>query len=409
VRDRTLVRLGIGTFVGTSIIFTATVVWSFILAPYMTSSDWGSAGIAANLLLLAVTFTFPLVGSLIVRRQPRNAVGWVMLAIGVVWTVGLFADNYAGYGVFASPGSLPRPDVALALTEAGWIPGIALIGIYLVLLFPDGHLPSPRWRVFAWVTGGLLVLSCLAITFEPGRFVATGFPQIRNPFGLESLRSFIDALQITIFVVPLGLLAGAMGLRQKFRRSRGKLRMQMKWFVAAAGWTAAIYAIGLVATFDRPNTSWVSIVQNISLFSFVLIPIATGIAILKFHLYEIDRLVNRTLVYLLLTAILAGAYAGLVFAFQALLAPVTAESDLAVAASTLAVAALFRPVRARVQAFIDRRFYRRKIDVEETIERFGTEMRDEVDLGALSARLTSVVSETMQPAHVSLWLREASR
>lgn len=180
----------------------------------------------------------------------------------------------------------------------------------------------------------------------------------------------------------------------------------MKWFASAAALVAAIYLIAMVLTFNRPTDGWVEWTQNIALFSFVLIPAATGIAILKYRLYEIDRIINRTIVYAVLTALLGGLYLGSVFAFQAALTPLTRKSDLAVAASTLVVAALFGPLRRRIQSFIDKRFYRRRFDTQRTLESFSSRVRDEVDLPALSQQLVDVVRETMQPASVSLWLRD---
>jgi hypothetical protein len=394
------------TFGGITLLYAVTVAFSFVNVAAMKTSSWGSSGLFTNLIFLGAMFTFPVMGFLVATRHPRNAVGWVMLAIGVVWGLGFLMDNYVGYGIVTNPGSLPRPDVVLAISESGWIPGIGLIGIYLLLLFPDGHLPSPRWRPVAWVAGAMMVLAVISITFSPGRFTDSGYATITNPLGIESLHSLLSGLQFSIIFIPIALLVSAVGLVMRFRRSRGQQRVQMKWFASAAALVAAIYLIAMVLTFNRPTDGWVEWTQNIALFSFVLIPAATGIAILKYRLYEIDRIINRTIVYAVLTALLGGLYLGSVFAFQAALTPLTRKSDLAVAASTLVVAALFGPLRRRIQSFIDKRFYRRRFDTQRTLESFSSRVRDEVDLPALSQQLVDVVRETMQPASVSLWLRD---
>ena len=388
------------------LMFGSLCVLYLLNADAMSTSSWGSAGLTTNMLFLIAMFTFPLTGSLVASRHPSNAVGWVLLAIGAVWGVGFCLDLYVAYGVVVDPGSLPRPDIALAITESGWVPAIGLIGIYLVLLFPDGHLPSPRWRPFAWAVGVLMVLAAISITFSPGKFTDSGYPNVVNPLGIEPLKSVLSFLQISIVVIPIAILVSAIGLVMKFRRSRGQQRVQMKWFAAAAGVDATFYMISIPLTFNRPSTGWVEWTQDIALFSFVLIPIATGIAILKYRLYEIDRIINRAVVYTALTAVLGAIYLGIVVGLEAVLTPVTKSSDLAVAASTLAVAGLFGPVRRRIQTFIDRRFYRRRFDAGKTVESFSAHLRDEIDLKELSTDLIGVVRETMQPAHVSLWLRD---
>jgi hypothetical protein len=403
--DRQLSKLAMFAFGAISFAFVGVVVFSFVNANAMNNSSWGSPGLVPNLLFLVVTYMFPLMGCLVASRQPRNSVGWVLLATGFVWVIGMFMDNYVGYAIFTNPGALPRPDVVEALTSGGWIPAIGLMGIYLVVLFPDGHLPSKRWRAFSWSVGVSMVLAWIAVTFAPGTFADSGYPHLTNPLGIDSLASILDPLAIFIAVIPIGFVASAVGLIKKFRRSRGQQRLQMKWFAAAAAGTALIYLIVMLLTFNRPTTGWVEWAQNLALFSFALIPVGTGIAILKYRLYEIDRLINRTLVYGLLTAVLGAIYLVVVVGLQGVLAPITESSDLAVAASTLAVAGLFGPIRKRIQSFIDRRFYRKRFDATKTVAHFGERLKDAIDLGGLESDLVRVVTDTMQPAHVSLWLR----
>ncbi|MFN2595321.1 MAG: SpoIIE family protein phosphatase [Actinomycetota bacterium] len=402
--DRTLVKLAWYAFGFVALLFVGGVFFSFVNASSMTTTSWGSPGVIPGLLFLLVTFAFPLVGVLVASRQPKNAVGWVLLAVGFAWGFSSLMDNYVGYAVLTNPGALPRPDVVEAVAAGAFVPAIGFTGM-LVLLFPDGHLPSPRWRAIAWVVGSAMVIAWIGATLAPGTFEDTGYPHMTNPLGIESLQW----LSIFVFVVPVGFLVSAVGLIKKFRRSRGQERAQMKWFAAGATATAVIALIVVLGTYGRPITGWVQWAQDLDLFSFVLIPVATGVAILKYRLYEIDRIINRALVYTILTAVLGAIYLLVVVGLDAALSPVTKSSDLAVAASTLAVAGLFGPLRRRLQFFIDRRFYRQRFDAAKTVERFSSHLKDEIDLDELSSSLAGVINEAMQPARVSVWLRDQTK
>jgi hypothetical protein len=410
--DRSLARLARVVFTIIAILFATAIVLSIIVAPHMKTASWGSPGLLPELLFLLTMMGFPIVGVLIATRRPRNAIGWVLLGIGVVWGIDAALTNSVAYGLLLYPGSVPGAEVAAALSGFTWVPGIGLIGTYLLLLFPDGRLPSPRWKKVARAIPVAMIVSSIVITLIPGDLADNGFPGIENPLGVESLRSVVEVLQVTILSIPILILVCAGSLVLRFRRSRGEERLQLKWLAGAATVVALLYLSTMIAGFATGDPAgsgaptWLQTIQLASLLSMVLIPIAIGIALLRYRLYDIDLVINRTLVYGSLTAVLAAAYIGLVVAFQAVLAPVTAESDLAIAASTLAVAAMFRPARTRVQGFIDRRFYRRKFDTQRTVEEFTAHLRDEVDLGALSRRLMSVVADTMQPAHISLWVPE---
>ncbi len=413
--ERSLARTARVVFAIVAILFAAAVVLSIILSiivpPHLHTASWGTPGLLSELLFLFAMAGFPIVGVLIATRRPRNAIGWVLLGIGVVWGIDTLLTTYIAYGLLVDPGSLPGVDLAAALSGSMWVPGIGLIGTYLLLLFPDGRLPSLRWRKVARAIPVAMIVPSIVITLMPGDLADSGFPAIENPLGVESLRPVLEVLQVTLLSIPILILVCAGSLVIRFRRSRGQERLQLKWLAAAAAAVALLYLSTMIAGFttgDLAGTgtpTWLQTLQSASLFSMVLIPIAIGIALLRHRLYDIDLVINRALVYGALSAILAAVYLGLVFGLQALLTPVTQQSDLAVAASTLAVAALFRPVRGRVQDFIDRRFYRRKFDAQRTLEDFSGQLRDEVDLQALSSRLTGIVAETMQPAHLSLWIR----
>jgi hypothetical protein len=413
--DRSAMRFARTIFWVTAALFVVAVVWSVANFAPNKPSGWDTGEVLSGDLLLAAMFCFSVVGVLIASRQPRNAIGWILLAIGLVWELSTgVTENYNQYGLVTRPGSLPGQGLVIALTAWSWVPGVGLIGTFLVLLFPDGHLPSPRWRPLAWLAAVAMVLASLGIMVWPGDFGDSGFPQVTNPLGIQALRPVIGVTYVFIALIPLSMVGCAAGLIQRFRRSHTRERLQLKWLAAAAGTTAAVYLVTMVFSitqeqgwFSRSTPAWLSVLQIVAIYSFVLVPVAVGIAILRYRLYDIDVIINRALVYGALTATLAAVYLGVVVALGAVLRSVTdrANNNLAVAASTLAVAALFRPARARIQSFIDRRFYRRKYDAAQTLESFSVRLRDEIDLESLTVELQAVVRQTMQPTHVSLWLR----
>jgi len=230
------------------------------------------------------SLSFPVVGALIASRQPRNALGWVMLGVGVGWGFGALLGIYSRYGLTIRPGSLPRPDIALALSEPGWIPVIGLMGTFLILLFPNGRLPSPRWRPWAWFSAIALVLSFIAILIQPGSFTESGYPNVRNPLGVEALRPFSGLALLTIALIPISIVGCSVGLIRRFRRSHGQERLQLKWFAAAGSVVAAVYLVLMALSLPfnvtgREPPSWVEVASNIGIYAFVLIPLATAVAI----------------------------------------------------------------------------------------------------------------------------------
>jgi hypothetical protein len=349
---------------------------------------------------------FALVGRLLTSRRPENAVGWILALIGIVLAVAALTEGYVA--------NAPESDPLLALELAGWLtqfiwflwlPG--LVGIALPLLFPDGHLPSPRWRWIAWAGVVGTLLGTLGTAFKPGAIEVDAAVDVENPFGISGAGEFISVVEGLGFVLTsVGVVGAGAAVIMRLRRSRGVERQQLKWFAYVASMIVAGLTVAtLSSTLDEDSTlaqvigpvGWFTALGMVA----IGIPLATGIAVLRYRLYEIDVVINRTLVYVALTATLAVAYLGSVLLLQLVLSP---SSDLAIAASTLAVAALFRPARSRIQGVVDRRFYRRRYDAARTLERFGVLLRDQVDLDALGARLRGVVAETMQPEHVTLWL-----
>jgi hypothetical protein len=352
----------------------------------------------------AFALVFAFAGVLIARRHPGNAIGWLFLGAGVAAGLGSLAGSYGEYWVHTREGSEALGKTAAWYADLSWIPFVLVPATFLVLLFPDGHLLSRRWRFVAWCAGLGIAADFVAEGLHPGRLPDN--PQIRNPYGVES--SALDVLQLlAILALLIGITGSALSLVLRFRRARGEQRQQMKWLALAAAGVAVTVPVG-TAMYDVLGAAVANVVIMLSILG---LPAATGVAILRYRLFDIDVVINRTLVYGALTATLAAAYLGTVLLLQLALSPLTEQSNVAIAASTLAVAALFRPARRRIQELVDRRFFRSKYDAARTLESFGTHLRDEVDLDALGSELRRVVGDTMQPAHVSLWLRapEAQR
>jgi hypothetical protein len=379
-------------------------------------SSWSTSLTVSGLLTFVPVLVFPIVGALIASRRPHNPIGWICLADGFLWMLLNLFDYYSLYGL-AKPGSVPFPAAIAGLSQWLWVPTVGLLVIYLALLFPDGRLPSRRWRPLAWLSGAVIVLASLSSGLAPRPLPDLG--GVRNPFGLEGQSWVAHASSITLALLLLCILASALSLVLRYRRSKGEERQQIKWIAFAASFVGIMFmslmVISLIAKYLaqeswRPGTEplWVELLFNVMVLSFGGVPVAVGFAVLRYRLYDIDLLINRTLVYGTLTATLALTYFGGVTTVQATFRALTGQENqpqLAVVVSTLVIAALFAPLRRRIQSFIDRRFYRRKYDARKTLEAFSAKLRDETDLEALNNELVGVVRETMQPAHVSLWLR----
>jgi hypothetical protein len=342
------------------------------------------------------------VGAVVAPRcPPQNPIGWLFCVVGLLYAVFHFTAQYAIYTILVAPESLPAGKVAAWIYSWLFVPQLGLTGL-LVLLFPDGRMPSTRWRWFAGF--GALATSAATVTAAlSSGAINVGLSPIHNPRGIEGIANVYKPVEG--LVLSLVLVAGGAQL-VRLRRASGVERQQIKWFAYAA--VAA--ASGAILTYTIPAAIDVPWLERVGFVPFVVgvvsVPLSMGIAILRYRLYEIDLIINRILVYGALTAILATLYFVGIVVLQRLFVVLTAqESQLAVVASTLAVAAIFNPLRRLVQSVIDRRFYRSKYDAARTVEAFSAKLKDETDLDALSEDLTSVVRETMQPAHVSLWLR----
>jgi hypothetical protein len=366
------------------------------------------ASIEAGAFLLVV-MAFPLAGVLILRQQPRNTIGWVLAAIGVLWGLGGLADTYAHFGLLSDPGSLPAPAVAAALSNAIWAPALGLTGTFLFLLFPDGHLPSRRWRPLAQLAGTILVALTVCLYLSPARLTEGPGRGLENPLGVEALGPALDVvLAVLIPGFALCVLASAAALVFRFRGARGIERLQLKWFATASAMVGIAFVLGIAASLlvpeDGAKHGWLEALDQLSFLLFALPPVSIGIAVLRYRLYDIDVVVNRALVYGSLTATLVATYLGSVLLLQLLLRPLTERSDLAVAVSTLAVAALFGPARRRIQVAVDHRFYRHRYDAARTVSDFSTRLRHGIDLDAVGDDLLEAVRTTVQPTSATVWL-----
>jgi hypothetical protein len=357
--------------------------------PPLTDESW---------LLVPLGAGLPIVGAAIARHQHRHPIGWILLGSGLGAGLTKFTIEYAEYALVTKPGIPPLGVAAAWVSDWVWTTGALPLLSFGLLLFPDGHLPSRRWRPLVWVAGATMAMFTLgsAVHSEP----LFNHPTIANPVGIQAtrlLQVLASLSQVCLLVVVVG---SAASILVRFRRARGLERQQLKWLAYAV--VVATVALLLAS---RQWAGW-AVAQVLAGLAVGFIPVAIGVAILRYRLFDIDRLISRTLVYGLLTALLAGVYVTGVFVVGRLLDPATGDSALAVAASTLAVAALFQPLRHRVQRLVDRRFNRSRYDAARTVEAFSGRLRDEIDLDSLSAELLAVVDQTMQPAQASLWLQQ---
>ncbi len=355
---------------------------------------------------LLLSIALATVGALIASRQPGNLIGWIFCVLGLCLPLSGAGEEYALYALKTRPETLPAGEVVG--WAAGWFGGPILFAMvaFIFLLFPNGRLLSRRWRPALWANLVAVAL-LLGWYFKPGQINSLTLVKIQNPFGIAGAGPFLAPLgSVGLLLILAAAVAGAVSLILRLRRAVGDERQQLKWFLFAGAIFCTVFATGpfLWSLPPSPVTDWIW--PALFLVGTSTIPAATGVAMLKYRLYDIDVIINRTLVYGVLTASLVLVYYGVVVALQYVLRALTgSESQIAVVASTLIIAALFNPMRHRFQAFIDRRFYRRKYDAAKTLEVFGSRLREETDLDALSSHLVGVVSETMQPEHVSLWMR----
>jgi hypothetical protein len=381
----------------------AAVAAGLYVATRSTHVDLGGQSRVIDAAFGAVAAVFAAVGAVIVVRRPGNTVGWLFAGIGLLLSFTSLAEQFAIYAIVGRSSPLRGGATAAWIQSWSTLSTVTFGLALLLLVFPEGRLLTRRWRVVSWIVGAGFCCFFSGYLIDPGPLTSP-FSAVDNPFGIAA------GQQVASVLVPIGFLcslialfAAAISQVLRYRRAGAVERQQIKWLAAAGALAAASL---LTSTFLEGMTVAEAISAAIFVGALAAIPASAGMAILRYRLYEIDVVVNRTLVYGALTALLAGTYVVLVLLFQLGLRPLTHGSGGAVALSTLAVAGLFRPARTRIQALVDRRFYRHKYDAERTLAAFAARLRDEVDLDALRGELAAVISETMQPAHISLWLRD---
>ncbi len=387
-RSRMLVS---GLVIAASVCTAAGLAILAISSGLAVPDSWGFRGFPA---IFAITFTW--VGAALVWRRPRNAIGWVLMSVGAVAATQVLLTEYASFGTVGRPSPIPGAVFAAWLVSWVWVIEVALVAVFLLLLFPDGHFLSPRWRGVAWLGGGSAAIAAFGLAFNAGPLNNAQYTQ--NPYPL-----FGDADLSVFYWAMAGLAIAGVGaatsLFVRYRRSRGTERQQLKWLAVEA----IVISLALIVGTFAQNNKWASVFL---ISAIALAPVMIGIAVLRYRLYDIDVLINRALVYGATTAAIAIAFFAGIIVLQAALRPITGGSELAVAASTLLCFALFQPVRRRMQSGVDQRFYRSRYDASRTLDVFTSRLAGEVDLDAVGAELAKAVTQTVRPAHVSLWLRK---
>jgi hypothetical protein len=354
-------------------------------------------------LVLVLLLAFGTVGALVVAGRPENWIGWIFCAGALLWVFGQTGQEYAMYALETRPGALPLGIWAAWLASWTFDIGWFLLLTFTFLLFPTGHLPSRRWRPVAWIAAFFIVTHVMTKPFAPGPLEA--LPSAINPVGVEAAGVALWISDQFTFLLLGTIAISMMSIVVRFRYATGLERQQLKWITYVVGVLLMLFAASSLIGELLGSDAYPLALEVALLLSFVAFPIAVSIAILRYRLYDIDIIINRTLVYGLLTMALATVYVGCVVLLRSVLAPLTGSSELAIVTSTLAIAALFNPLRRRIQATIDKRFFRRKYDATKVLAAFGRTVRDETDLEALTSEMLHVVDETMQPETVGLWLR----
>ncbi len=387
----------------------AWVLWIADLSAYAAAAIlfiWAKGPQLDTLTLVGAFMVFPLVGAIIASLRPHNRIGWIFVAIGLGTATTSFSGAYLVYAsVIHAEGQLATQFIGV-LGNIVWPLNIGL-GSLLLLLFPDGHLPSPRWRFVFWPDVAAIIASSLASAFTPGP-VNDGGPPVMNPLGIPGAEGFLNGVNEVGSSLFLFLtLAAVVSVIVRYVHTQYEQRQRIKWFVYGVALMVAVITLTVVTVDQSSPFANLGFALGV-----VMLPIGAGIGVLKYRLYDVDAIINRTLVYASLTAILVVIYAVGVIGAQTVVGGFTGrfeqQQPVLIVASTLLVAALFQPLRRRIQTFIDRRFYRTRYDAERTLTAFGAALRSEVELAHVQEHLLASVEETMQPVHVSLWLKHAA-
>jgi hypothetical protein len=345
--------------------------------------DWTFSNVSQEVVNVAV----PVTGYVLASRRPENRIGWLFLVAGLGLGLTDFSSQYAHYALVADPGSWPAGRAFAWLSNWIWVIPVAALA-FLFLLFPTGHVRSRRWRLAAWFVGGMFALSTLWLLIAATQYW-------EHPFNTSGHGLTAVLFVISAFLISAGLLVSVTALVVRFARSSGEERLQLKWCAAAALVLAAVFVAAIWV-----NSAAVNVLESLA---FVCLWTAIAIAVLKYRLYAIDRIISRTLAYAIVTGLLVGVYAGLVLLATQVL---RVHTPVAVATSTLAAAALFNPLRRRVQQVVDRRFHRARYNGDQTVAAFAARLKDTVDLDSVRDDLATVVGQALEPAHVSVWISQ---
>jgi hypothetical protein len=361
-------------------------------------ASWGLPGFGS-----VFGLTFGTVGFIVARRLPANVIGWIFGAIGLLFSIEAFLIEYATAAIVTFPGRLPAGQGLAWILAWIWVAPVLLATNVLPLVFPTGHLSSARWRLAVWIGVGALVVSSAILAVVPGPI--TQVPFVQNPVGIPGLELSSPVAGTAIFIpLLLAIALGAGGLLHRFRAATGDARQQIKWLLLACSGVGLglLLSGGEYVLTGRQTKPF----QIIVLVAALGIPVAAGLAILRYRLYEIDRIISRTVSYAVVTGVLAAVFAGGVVGL-AVVTPLSGAADpIPVAGSTLIVAVLFQPLRRRVQAFVDRRFDRARVDAERTVAELAERLRDEVELASVRREVLATVGRALRPSEVVVWLRE---
>ncbi len=384
---------------GLTILSIASGIWFSIL-------DAGN--VETDLAFLLSFCLFPIIGYIMAIRRPDNAISWLMLGIGAAFGLSAFVGSYASYAIHGGVGGYHLGAIALAVDQPVWVPIVGLPATFLLLLFPDGHLPSPRWRWFSWVLGVSMAITYLAILFGPGRFEESAFPNVVNPLGSEALRPVLAVATASIIMLPIGVIGSLVSLVQRFRRSTGIERLQLRWLVTAAATVAILYASALVLSFNsawgtEATPGWLGILQSLAIVSFGLIPIAIGISVLRYHLFDIDLVINRALLLAAMVVFITVVYVGIVVGVGALVGSQANPVLSAVAAAVVALA--FQPARRRAQRLADRLVYGKRATPYEVLSQFSDRLGNAYANEELLPRMARALAEGTGASHADVWVR----
>jgi signal transduction histidine kinase len=405
--DAVLARLAYTVFGACLVGGGLSFAFEFVNPPD-TDVSWGSGNTTFDLAFGSGLFCFPLVGLLITKRDARNTIGWLMLATGLIWASSGCADLYVVYGAHTNPGSLPGVALVAALSSCAWVPGIGLMGTFLILLFPDGRLPSARWRLVGWVSAVTIVLGSLTVLFRPGNLADASVQGIDNPLGVETFRGLFDVLSVSILLLPVCILASAVALVVRFRNSHGVERLQLKWLATAGALVASMFVLSMTVSLGTATgdqvPGWVESLQEATLVSFAVIPLSIGVAILKHGLYGIDVVINKAVVFGALASFITAVYVAIVVGIGRLVGHGDRPNLALSITATAVVAVAFQPVRDRVQRFANQLVYGTRATPYEVMSDFADRMGSTYAATDLLPMMARTVAQGVGAGRVDVWL-----